>query len=217
MNGITVFQQGVYPDAGYIGCIDTQLVQSGPNGNAGAVDELAIRVRPASYDLRTLLRFDVSSLPSNVTIESAILTLTCYRTASDMSVGVFKGLVPWIEGTGNYSPAGAGEPCWTFREYNTVAWGADGGLAGTDFEAVAEDSKALPSQAAYTLDITDMAAAWVADPTVNFGLWLLQVGASTTEYASFRSRHYATASSRPKLTIAWNAPGNLGPVPCIEF
>lgn len=200
MSEIISFQNGVQPDAGYAGCIDTVLYKFAVNNNSGQGTVLTLQ--PATWN--GLIRFDISSIPTNAKVEDAELFIKSYdQSAAGKIVEIYNGLVEWIEGTKAYAVCDIGEPCWNWREYNTVAWGAVGGLAGTDYEAGSEDSMDVAADTTwYSIHIPIMAQLWVNDPANNFGAWLLRTDAGT--YNRMCSAQFATAASHPILTVTYS-------------
>ncbi|MGC8787234.1 MAG: hypothetical protein ACP5Q1_07400, partial [Anaerolineae bacterium] len=70
----TIFQQGLYPTAGYTGTYDTYIVRWNPTLNGGTEARLVIG---QSRSWRSLLYFDLApgGIPTNAVINSAELVL----------------------------------------------------------------------------------------------------------------------------------------------
>jgi hypothetical protein len=66
------FRQG---EAGYLGCADTRISEERPTTNLGD-GELIIGMKGR---VATLIRFDVSSIPSNAIVQEATLGLFVYN------------------------------------------------------------------------------------------------------------------------------------------
>jgi len=159
-----------------------------------------------------LIAFDLSSL-SSVTVTAASLSLYCLDSGTvDATLACYKMLVAWIEGTKINATATAGEPCWNYREYNTVAWGAAGARgSGTDHAVDASDTVAVPAQTAgwYALEGPGMAADVqdIIDGGDNNG-WCLFTGEAA--FSFFSSDYIDDTSLRPKFTVTYTEGGGGG-------
>lgn len=77
-----VFQQGVTPVPGYMST-DAYIRSTSPTSNTGSIDTLKVGRTTTSQDyLRSVLSFDLSSLPTQATITSVTLTLSQYTDSS---------------------------------------------------------------------------------------------------------------------------------------
>ena len=136
---------------------------------------------------RALLRFDLSSLPEDATVDAAQLELTLTRTVSGaLSVGAHRVTSAWQEGTANAgTPGGQGtspgidDPTWSQRAFPATAWTSAGG----DFVATASGAFTLDGQTDYVIPATTGMLAdlelWRADAASNFG-WILVSDESQT-------------------------------------
>ncbi len=174
---------------------------------------------------RALLRFDLSALPEDATINAAQLELTLTRTVSGaLSVGAHRVTSAWQEGTANAgTPGGQGtapgvnDPTWSQRAFPATPWTSAGG----DFVAVASGAFTLDGNADYTIPATAGMLAdlelWRANAASNFG-WILVSDESQTPPTAKRleSSEAANAATRPRLRITYTTsapPAPRVPVP----
>src|SRR5512138_812365 len=116
---------------------DTFIVSSSPDANAGGQPwfdagtdgSISVGVR------RSLVKFDLSSIPAGATITSAVVKLTLVKVPSfgpvDSTFDLRRVNAGWGEGTnvGNAgAPAAPGEATWNERQNGTAAWTAPGAL-----------------------------------------------------------------------------------------
>jgi len=190
------FQQGF---DGYVGTTDTTLVDWLPDVNNGSA-EILDTVR----DRRTvsLLRFDLSSIPSNSAVESAQLSL--YLTYSDAGTQtrpaqVHSMLGPWVESEATWNQRAAGQ-----------SWTGVGPQAGADYTATSEDSvQTGPAGTWLTWDVTALVQTWIRHPATNYGLVLLDPNSYQDpphggEFRSYASSEHPTLTWRPQLVVTYN-------------
>jgi hypothetical protein len=188
-------QQG---QSGYAGTMDTYIDQFSPTTSFGTLDRLEVRYYDPGTGLQehmiTLLRFDLSGIPTNATITSATLTLYNIRAAANDAsdvVNLDKVMSAWNDS-------------WTWAM----------GVPTT-----APSGVTCPSVAGYTLSPTTpeiytiagmagLVQAWVATPSSNLGMML-----STTSNLNMRfcSSEYAGAQYRPALQVSYTTGGGGTP------
>jgi hypothetical protein len=177
---------------------------------------------------RAIIAFDVAGhVPPCATIQHVQLTLVLGQLATEppavSTIGLHRLTADWGEGTtqqqnppndsfggmGQGAPASEGDVTWNARFFSATTptpWTTPGG----DFLASPSASSAigLPLNVGYTWDSTAALVAdvqgWLDNPSTNFG-WML-VNADETSMSTFRvfySRHVATATWRPQLSITY--------------
>ncbi len=158
-----------------------------------------LRVRASGPVRRTLIRFDVSSIPSCATVTAADLQLTVVqKDTSSRTYNVHRLRASWKEGTG-LSTTGVS---WTYRD-GVRRWTVPGGFVSE----VPSDSTVTGTTDLAVLhwDVASDVAAWVAGTVSNHG-WLIKdaaEGSGTTEFL-FGSRQNGTPAYRPKLVVTFN-------------
>lgn len=183
-----VFQQGTDY---YTGNRATYFDGSGGNNNSSL-----LRVGADNW-IKSLLRFDLSAIPSDARIDEATLRLfqTARSNGNSLTIGAHRVLAEWVDSEANRT-----------QRRNGINWNAVGMGSGSDYEAGANGSAALASAGGAWIDlnVTAMAQDWVTNPSANFGLTLTQEAASGYVYYSFCSElGYApcNATQAPRLTI----------------
>ena len=159
---------------------------------------------------RALLRFDLTALPADATIDSAQLELTVTRTVSGaLSVGVHRVQTSRQEGSANAgtpggqgTTPGANDPTWTLSAFPATPWTTAGG----DFVATASGAVTLDAVGDYVFaasagmlaDLTD----WQANPAGNLGWILLGDEAQSPPNAKrLESVEAINAATHPRLRI----------------
>ncbi|HWP98824.1 MAG TPA: DNRLRE domain-containing protein, partial [Syntrophomonadaceae bacterium] len=135
---------------------------------------------------RSLLRFDLSTIPPTSTINSAELNLTMYRNeiiSGSQYVGVYHLLSDWNE--------------------STVTWNNQPPFSLTPFCPVWDAAIAItPSTplGRITIDITDLVNSWFNGSIPNSGL-LLAGNETVNDLVGFRSLNYQYNIAWPMLTV----------------
>jgi hypothetical protein len=191
------FQQG---RNGYTGTRDTDIIQWYPDRNLGTATFVRIR----SGDIEAgLLYFDVSSIPSTATIESARLQMYVIQrsNANWTWPATYQMKRAWEEEQATWNQAANGVP-WGVPGANDPL--TDRWFRPTDLITMTDVNTW------YEWDVTEMVQDWVFTPGANKGLTVRVVDHPETpvEYL-FASSEYPTESLRPKLVVRYR----LGPPP----
>jgi hypothetical protein len=178
---------------------DTWLDADAPAFNHGASPILAVGASPERH---TVIRFDVSALPSGATVLSAEMFLwtTPDGALETGTMRVYRLLEGWSEGNKN---GAAGQANYTQRtasnDWGTPGAGAPGSHPSSHIVTFAPSSH----DSMYTIPLpTSMVTAWIAAPGSNFGLALEPFNAGA-EAAAFVSREGTPAAKRPLLRIKY--------------
>jgi hypothetical protein len=141
--------------------------------------------------------------------------------SSDLSVGLYRCLRDWGEGTSlDPGPGGAGAPAtpgdatWIHTFYDTQFWSAPGGSAITgspDFIGTPSATATIGSVfQRYAWGPTEGMAAdarlWLTQPAANFGWMLIADETLPTTAKRFDSRESPTLESRPFLRVSYVPP-----------
>ncbi|MCZ6887630.1 MAG: DNRLRE domain-containing protein [Gammaproteobacteria bacterium] len=179
--------------------VDTSLWDGANSGNNfGATDYIS--VNNAVAERTALIRFNLSRVPVNAQISSAVLELylVAGQVVSAGVVDVHRASRAWVEGDkdGSAPPGGGGA---TYESYDgQTNWVTPGG----DYESAVLASVTIPSLNPkwYTWDVTQAAKAWHSGTVPNYGL-LVRASAGTVDKVEFRSSDHADFA--PKLSITY--------------
>lgn len=168
-------------------------------------DNTGMRVQKQGWK-RSLMDFDLASLPPNANIVRATLRLTTSTLENTktlaMPVGAYLVNRQWVAHQATWNLASTG-----------VSWGAAGCDAvpadreGTPANTVTiiDVSGDLPTEiVAYDWDVTAIVQAWVANPSAQAGL-LLMTNSDYSRQIGFYDSAYRVAEHRPVLEVQWSA------------
>ena len=198
---------GNIPGADYPGTIQDTFINVNNDVNVNS-DQLNTYTWPESSPANAvLIKFDLSLLPKDAKIKSAILTL--YQTAAggdaSYGVGVHKIINhnPDLQYVNGYTFNGVDQ--WTANNncYNNIP------LAQADI-APAEDVNSLDQNLGYKAwDVTNMVQDWVSNSASNFGLLLnSDEKAGLDSYRFFAASEAGIADRRPGLEIKYTFESN---------
>ncbi len=176
---------------------DAWVNQAGHDFNYGAAVDLPVSNKTANAELRSLLAFDLDSIPRGAAIVSAELTLFQHDGSADGGdIGVHRITRWWDEGDDDGTTGGG-------ATWNSYFWGQQWTSPGGDFDATPVDSVTLPAStnAFYRWDLKDLVQGWVDGDHANHGVILVAATPGTT--ADFRSSDHANANERPQLTVTY--------------
>lgn len=191
-----VFQQGLN---GYAGVEDTFIASTGEDVNFAG--DTWIRAH-SDGRMKGLLRFDLSSIPSQAVVVSASLEMMIYYPSgsfSPLTMAAYPISTTWDVREVTWRQAAAGKP-----------WRAPGCIDTTVDRSPTPAGTVMVSQSGvYRMDLTSAAAGWVASPDTNYGFLLVAQGPVSTQLNQ-ASSEFVTLGSRPKLTVTYVL---SGPVP----
>lgn len=197
---------------------DATIYEEGNGTNANGSGSYLFTGRTESQngsaERRALIAFPITeAVPEGSTIASVSLELTMSRTQSGaQSIRLHRVLEDWSEGPsdppgqeGGGTAAVAGDVTWIHRDFSETLWTTSGGSfaqsASATVQVAGEGSYSFSSTPELVADVQ----GWLDDPSSNFG-WALVVESPPTGSAKrFNSREHVPASSRPKLTISYEA------------
>jgi len=187
-----IFQQGV---DGYTGCEDTYIETYNAGENYCAEDLLLVRGEESTS---ALIRFDVSSIPSNATIVEAYLETYADPSSSsqELEVSVFGLLRDWEACEATWNEASVGS-----------AWETAGAMGLTDRAVVPADRAIVSGGGWYYHNVTDLVQQWVLDSSSNKGILL---GSDDPRYGvlyQFSSAECPTVGQRPRLRVKYLVTG----------
>ena len=168
--------------------LDTYLDEFKPTFNYGDTQNLKVSAVTGKA-LQSLLKFDLTSIPSGQTITSATLELRVNNASVDSTIVTIHNVTKdWGEGNANWTESNSG-----------INWANSGG----DFDSTISASATTPSaQDWVSWDISDLVTDWVNGTSANYGLMLgtTESGKST----QFSSTDAGLPANRPKLTISYS-------------
>lgn len=186
---------------------DSYFREDDSNHNFGAAANLDIGQFWLDAAHRAILQFDLSSIPANQQIDSAILHLYMYNDGpgADVNLTAHRITHAWVEGSTGYDHA------VDWDTYNgSEAWTTAGG----DFDAQVEAHNITSTQNQwYVWDITNLVGSWYNGTYTNLGVLLKGVDevSDIQMRKRFRSSDYGTASERPKLIVNYSALDSVNP------
>jgi hypothetical protein len=166
---------------------------------------------PGAALRRTVIAFDLSSIPANSTVTAASLSLTVSKIGpapAPGNISLFKLLKDWNEGPsigggtggGQGPPSQTGDVTWIHTFYNTNFWTTPGG----DFSPTVSATTNVPGTGTFTWSsggtIADV-QSWVSNPGSNFGWIVIGDEVNAASAAQLRSRENGT--NPPKLNITY--------------
>jgi len=191
---------------------DTWISSSGTANNYGSSSDINAGNNAASAEnLRGLLKFNLVSIPTGSTINSATVSLYQYAQA-DISTplfGVYYIAGAWTGGTGNGTASGDGATWATSN--GSSSWISPGG----DFNGSSAGAATAPNSTAAWVDfsVPGLVQDWVNGTVINNGAVIRKTteNAGVTDYKSYYSSDYSTDPSlRPKLVVEYvPAPGSI--------
>ncbi|MFN0149292.1 MAG: DNRLRE domain-containing protein [bacterium] len=157
---------------------------------------------------RSLLRFDVSSIPAADRIDRATLDLHIQSTAGaeTTSVSVHRVTRSWTEGTGLGT-----------LTFNGASWTSTNGFLswlswGGDFAAAPAASEPVPGAAGtwQSWEVTDLVTAWRDSASTNYGaiLKITSESAGAGNLREFQSSDASNPTLNPRLTLYITPNGN---------
>jgi hypothetical protein len=196
------------PFSDQVNSVDTFIDSSTPTTNYGTGVFMGVgEVNAATEITRSLIKWDLSSIPPSATITSATLSIYIQgnlgANANDRSVYAYRVLRAWTE-------AGA-----TWNKYDgTNDWGT-AGCSNTTSDREATDigsaavAKSLPNGTEIQISLTpSKVQEWISGALTNNGI-LLKDDVEVDEEYNYHTHEGATANLRPKLVINYIVPGGV--------
>lgn len=202
---------------------DTSLIEVAPANNLGGFAGMHSGTTQNYTRNRALMRFDLTSLPTNSVVLSArlelIVTYQPDEPPSETTFGLHRMLRAWGEGdkspttqAGKGLPANPGEATWECAFHPTNHWTLPGGAPDADFASSESSFQSILGFGDYTFATTpELVAdvtAWVSTPGENFGWMLL----CNNEDVHFTARRFGTRediTAPPLLTIEHVVPPRI--------
>jgi len=172
---------------------DSRLVSNQPDTNYGSSAYMDTSTTPR----HSVVRFDISSIPTDSGISSATLSLYVTSVLNNKdylyrTVGARRILVDWVE--------------------STVTWNTPGSTEGTHYASTATATKDIYGTSAnenqfYDWDVTTDVSDFVAGTQTNYGWRMVDEGGdATSTVITYVTKEDANAANHPKLTVTYTAP-----------
>ena len=190
---------------------DTYLSEhfAGPNGSLSELVMGTMGPAASFAHNRGLVKFDLSSIPTNAVIDSVALQLTVNKTASVGAASFFHlhtVKVPWTESASTWFVRSAGQN-----------WAAPGGAPGTDYAEDSSGNSFIGGTGSATFESTTGLVAdvtsWLNLPASNNG-WLIKTENESVEKTAGRFGARENPNTSPQLTVQYTVPP---PPPQINF
>jgi hypothetical protein len=164
----------------FVAVEDAWIDNGNPDINYPTDDEL--RIDPAGGEiLRTVIRFDLSSIPVSSTIVDATLEVTVAGTQAGQTVYVYRFISDWAE--------------------PTVTWNSPWLTPGGDYDATDWGSYSPDVVGTRVINLTTLVQGWVDGTYDNYGIILIGTGSGGTSTIWDED---AANSSGPRLTAEYN-------------
>ena len=170
---------------GRVPAADVYIEKDNPDDNYGSVKEISVRAKDDG-DLRGLLRFDLSDIPSNAVITSAVLYLYETSESSTQVTGIYRLTRAWTE--------------------SEVTWNTPWLTPGGDFAAAPVYATYIPGQKAcsITLDLTGLVQGWTSGTFPNYGMLLYSTG--DLKKINYASKEANDPEQWPRLLVEYEIP-----------
>ncbi len=187
--------------------LDTTVVSNNPTTNNGT--QAWVRVGMFSNNVqRTLIKFDLTTLPDGAVLSAATLSLNLYDDDAIQgdTIRVYRQQRAWVET----------EATWNI--YSTGnSWSTAGGFHADDCEQTDIGSIVLTDAEAG--GFKDISLTPVSKAALDLGNgWLIKGDTETNDRYGYRSSDWTTPAERPVFTVAYTvpaaAPSNLAAVLC---
>jgi hypothetical protein len=192
---VVTFQNGVLPNTSYAGCEDNWMHSSAATTNYGTND-WGNGIGSYAGTKRSLIKFNVSTIPSAATVTSAKLQLKITAADASRTIEAFQVLRAWTQLGSTWNNYASGLT-WTTA-------GCSG--SGTDRASTAAGSFSVTTASPGTwVEITlpnSLVQGWVNGTITNYGL-LLKATVETSGETRYAAENRTTTTDRPKLIIEY--------------
>jgi hypothetical protein len=196
----STFQDGTN---GYSGTTDSQLRQANAGANYGTATALvADGDEPAASgnDSSIVLRWDVSSIPTDATVTSVSLGFRV-TNSSRVAYPIYPLLRGWTESSVTWNNASS-----------ETAWQTAGAMGSLDRGTTSIGSLSAAATGTVTVNLNSAGISavqsWITNPSQNFGIII--TSPSNTDGLDVYSSEYTTVAYRPKLTVNYTRATNPG-------
>lgn len=178
--------------------VDTTLDAWNPTRSYASVAILAVRTPNVK---RSLLRFDISSIPLGATIRSARLSVQVAGRSNTNSIqtSAYKVLRDWNSNA-----------TWNSTGIGGASWAAGGAMGSADISNTPLANVNMnASTSIISLNVTSLVNSWKSAPTTNKGVLLSATSTGNVQY-DFAS---AESTKKPVLIISYETSGPVSVTP----
>lgn len=165
---------------------DAMILEFFPDTNYGSTTGLFLDNDEFDFLSRSLIRYDLSSVPAGSTIIEATLSLyqSQQDSASNLQMDLEQVTAAWAENAVTWNNRPATAPCCAATSINNP-----------------------PSERRFVFDVTTIVDQWVNQSVANHGLYLTSSTSDPYYIIGFGSREY-DADKRPDLVVHYLPPTN---------
>jgi hypothetical protein len=178
---------------------DAYFREEYPGNNYGTQPFIGVTGNENGYEDRSLVKFDLSSIPSGARINSAILSLYYYTDLHDSPNGrifnAYRLTQDWDEGT----------VTWNERQFG-VAWISPGGDYTLEDNVAGTVHTSAGEWISWT--VTEIVKDWIENGQPNYGFLIRNPNAEVGGASYYSSE--STESELPILEINWGPPAPEG-------
>jgi len=185
---------------------DTSILVDPAKGNR-ALDSIFVGCNRIGTAHRGLIRFDLSQLPADAHIVSAVLELSLLKTRSTGDqVQVYRLRESWAEDSvpsDGARAANMGGATWGSRSRDLGAWSTAGGHRNSNASATIK----IDGVERWTIQSEAMAQdvqGWIRDPKSNCGWLLVGDEKKPLSVMRFAGRQHHEIEKRPRLVILYH-------------
>ena len=189
---------------------DTSITKENKTYNFGSSTYTKVGITSTDRQKRTILAFDLTSLPVGIVIKAALLELYMYdRERTVIGNNVINSVIyrvdgAWDEGVQNGAACTVGA---TWQTKNcSINW------AGGDIDTTVQTNAILHYEDInkwHRWNIKNVVQYWYNNPSSNYGIVIqeeLEIGNQETFIAHYASGEYSDVNLRPRLTVYYRLP-----------
>ena len=189
------YQNGISPTTGYAGNDDTYLTSGQATSNFGSAQILLLDGDDAGADLVTLVKWDISDIPSNAIVTDASISLGVFNSTNN-SYEIYQALRDWDENTATWNSAGGS------------SWQIGGAQGATDKGATILGTVNPTATGTYTIGLNSaglqVVRDWVSGTMPNHGFVISNL--VSFNGVDMHSSEVAETANRPKLSVTFDNP-----------
>jgi hypothetical protein len=174
---------------------DTYIQENSNNTNYGSNTKMLVGKDGLGRNHKSLIEFNISSIPAGNTVVSAKLQINVLYSSSDnnITISLYRLTSPWNES----------EATWSNRTISEL-WNTTGGSYAEEVDSLQFSNESR----FYNFTITNLVRNWVNGSYTNYGIILVSNDSSTGNRREIDSSDSTNSSARPKLVIDYteNAP-----------